>query len=219
MRKVKEVLRLKFDRGLEVRQIARSCSIPHTSVLNYLRRAEAAGITWPLPGDLDDEALERRLFPGPSARADGVIPKPNFSAIHQELRANRHVTLQLVWEEYKQNHPAGYQYSRFCELYARWARKLDLALRQDYRAGEKLFVDHAGPTVTWTDPGTGQAHEASVFVAVLGASNYTYAEATERRDLAAWIGSHSRALEFFGGGPAITVPDQLENRGQIPLLL
>ena len=207
MRKVKEVLRLKFDRGLEVRQIARSCSIPHTSVLNYLRRAEEAGLSWPLPEDLDDEALERRLFPGPPARPEGLIPKPDFSGIHQELRGNRHVTLQLLWEEYKQNHPAGYQYSRFCELYARWSRKLDLALRQDYRAGEKLFVDHAGPTVTWTDPGTGQAHEASVFVAVLGASNYTYAEATERRDLAAWIGSHTRALEFFGGAPAITVPD------------
>ncbi len=163
------------------------------------RRAEEAGLSWPLPEDLDDEALERRLFPGPPARPERLIPKPDFSGIHQELRGNRHVTLQLLWEEYKQNHPAGYQYSRFCELYAGWARKLDLALRQDYRAGEKLFVDHAGPTVTWTDPATGQAHEASVFVAVLGASNYTYAEATERRDLAAWIGSHTRALEFFGG--------------------
>ena len=107
MRKVKEVLRLKFDRGLEVRQIARSCSIPHTSVLNYLSRAKAAGLSWPLPEDLDDEALERRLFPGPSARPAGLIPKPDFSSIHQELRANRHVTLQLLWEEYKQNHPDG----------------------------------------------------------------------------------------------------------------
>jgi len=216
MRKVKEVLRLKFDRGLEVRQIARSCSIPHSSVLNYLSRAKAAGLGWPLPEDLDDGALESLLFPGRSALPLGLTPKPDFQSIHQELRANRHVTLQLLWEEYKQTHPDGYQYSRFCELYSRWARRLDLALRQEYRAGEKLFVDHAGPTVKWTDPTTGQTREASVFVAVLGASNYTYAEATEHRDLPSWIGSHTRALEFFGGVPTLVVPDNWKTAVKSP---
>jgi len=216
MRKVKEVLRLKFELGLEIRQIARSCSIPHSSVINYLSRAKAAGLSWPLPKDLDDAELERRLFPGPSAVPAVLMPKPDFASIHQDLRRSRHVTLQLVWEEYKQNHLGGYQYSRFCELYLRWARKLDLALRQEYRAGEKLFVDHAGPTVKWTDPTTGETREASVFVAVLGASNYTYAEATEHRDLPAWIGSHTRALEFFGGAPTLVVPDNWKTAVKSP---
>jgi len=216
MRKVKEVLRLKLDRGLEVRQIARSCSIPHSSVLNYLSRAKAAGLSWPLPDELDDGALERLLFPGRSALPVGSTPPPDFRSIHEDLRRNRHVTLQLLWEEYKQNHPDGYQYSRFCELYSRWARKLDLALRQEYLAGEKLFVDHAGPTVKWSDPATGQTREASVFVAVLGASNYTYAEATEHRDLPSWIGSHTRALEFFGGVPTLVVPDNWKTAVKSP---
>jgi len=216
MRKVKEVLRLKFELGLEIRQIARSCSIPHSSVINYLTRVKEAGLSWPLPEELDDGALERLLFSGRRAVPAGLIPKPDFGSIHQDLRRHRHVTLQLLWEEYKQDHPGGYQYSRFCELYSQWARKLDLALRQDYRAGEKLFVDHAGPTIKWTDPTTGEIRDASVFVAVLGASSYTYAEATERRDLAAWIGSHTRALEFFGGVPGIVVPDNWKTAVKSP---
>jgi transposase len=216
MRKIKEILRLRFDRSLEVRQIARSCSIPHSSVVNYLSRAKAAGVSWPLAEELDDAALERRLFPGRSAVSPEGVPKPEFASIHEELRGNRHVTLQLLWEEYKQNHPEGYQYSRFCELYARWARQLDLVLRQEYRAGEKLFVDHAGPMVKWIDPESGQTRGASLFVAVLGASNYTYAEATEHRDLAAWIGSHTRALEFFGGVPALVIPDNWKTAVKSP---
>ncbi len=206
MRKVKEVLRLKFELGLENRQIARSCALPHSTVANYLRRAKAAGLEWPLPEGLDDEEIEQRLFPT-QPRLTGPIPLPDFASIHEELRRYRHVTLQLLWQEYKQNHPEGYQYSRFCELYGRWKRRLDLVLRQDYVGGEKLFVDHAGPTIPITDPETGKTQPASLFVAVLGASNYTYAEATDRRDLAAWIGSHTRALEFFGGVATVVVPD------------
>jgi len=207
VRKVKEVLRLKFELGLENRQIARSCRIPHSSVGNYLSRAQAAGLSWPLPEDLDDEGLEGKLFPGGTPRPEGSVPAPEFASIHGELRRYKHVTLQLLWQEYKQVYPEGYQYSRFCELYARWKKKLDLVLRQDYRGGEKLFVDHAGKTVPITDPHSGKTREAYLFVAVLGASNYTYAEATERRDLAAWIGSHVRTLEFLGGVPRVTIPD------------
>src|SRR4030095_1035134 len=132
---------------------------------------------------------------------------PDFAAVHDELRRHKHVTLQLLWQEYKEANPDGYQYSRFCELYKRWVGKLDLILRQDYRVGEKMFVDHAGPTVSIIDRETGQVHEAVIFVAVLGASNYTSAEATWNRDLASWIGSHIRALEFFQGVPAVIVPD------------
>jgi transposase len=207
MRKIKEVLRLKYQLQLKNREIARSCSIPHSSVANYLRRAGAAGLAWPLPPDLDEATLERRLFGQSGRPVVGEMPLPDFPSLHQELRRHRHLTLQLLWQEYKQAHPDGYQYSRFCELYHRWARQLDLTLRQEHRAGEKLFVDHAGPTIAIVDGETGQPHEAVIFVAVLGASNYTYAEATWRRDLASWIGSHVRALDFFQGVPAVIVPD------------
>lgn len=208
MRKIQEVLRLKLELGLENRQIARSCSIPHSSVGNYLSRARAAGILqWPLPEEMDEGELERLLFPGNGPRPASEVPQPDFAAIHQELRSHRHVTLQLLWQEYKQVHPEGYQYSRFCELYSRWARKLDLSLRQDYRAGEKLFVDHAGQTIPIVDGQTGEVRPAVLFVAVLGASNYTYAEVTAKKDLDCWIGSHTRTLEFMGGVPELVIPD------------
>lgn len=207
MRKLKEVLRLKFELQLKNREIARSCSIPHSTVANYLQRAQQAGLCWPLPPDLDDAALERRLFEERVQPTPGEIALPNFPSLHEELRRHRHVTLQLLWQEYKQAHPDGYQYSRFCQLYQQWARKLDLVLRQEHRAGEKLFVDHAGPTVPIIDPQSGHRHEAVIFVAVLGASNYTYVEATWRRDLEGWIGSHVRALDFFQGVPSVIVPD------------
>jgi transposase len=206
MRKTREILRLRYELGLGKRQIARSCRIPHSSVINTLRRAEAAEVGWPLPEELDDEELERRLF-GEPRRRPTAPPLPDWASIHEELRGHKHVTLQLLWHEYKQAHPDGYQYSRFCELYAGWKKKLDVVLRQDYRGGEKLFVDHAGATVPIRDPRTGQVRPAYLFVATLGASNYTYAEATERRDLESWIGSHSRALAFLGGVPQVVVPD------------
>ena len=205
VRKVREVLRLKFELGLDNRQIARSCSIPHSSVANYLSRAKAAGLTWPLPADLTDTVLESRLFPAAPVSAEA--PLPDFAALHAELVRHKHLTLELLWQEYKEVHPDGYQYSWFCELYGRWARKLDIVLRQEYRAGEKMFVDHAGPTVAVVDHETGQILQASIFVAVLGASNYTFAEAVWKRDLPSWIGSHIRAVEFFRGATTVTIPD------------
>ena len=205
--KVKEVLRLKFEQGLENRQIGRSCQIPHSSVGNYLSRAKAAGLSWPLPEDLDDESLEERLFPKKPNEEEATVPVPDFALIQEELRRHKHVTLQLLWEEYKEVYPEGCQYSWFCEQYGQWKKKLDLVLRQDYRAGEKLFVDHAGQTIPITDRHTGETRDAYLFVAVMGASNYTYAEATQRRDLDAWIGSHVRTLQFMGGVPMIIVPD------------
>ena len=125
--------------------------------------------------------------------------EPDFAAIHEQLQTHKYVTLQLLWEEYIEAHPEGYRYSRFCELYQRWRRKLDVVLRQQHRAGEKLFVDYAGATVPVENPQTGEVRQAQVFVAVLGASSYTYAEATWSQDLANWTGSHMRAFEFFGG--------------------
>lgn len=210
MRKIKEVLRLKFELGFANRQIARSCKVSHSTVADYLQRAEAAGLnTWPLPIDLDETELEARLFP-PSETADPSRSNPNWPAIHENLHGHKHVTLQLVWQEYKQDEPDGYQYSRFCQLYRQWTGKLDLVLRQEHRAGEKLFVDYAGQLVPITDPKTGVVTEASIFVAVLGASNYTFAEASWKQDLACWIGSHIRALEFLGGCPELLIPDNLK---------
>ncbi len=205
VRKIREVLRLKCEVGLDNRQIARSCSIPHSTVANYLSRANAAGLTWPLPLDVSDTVLESRLFPVVPVRQDA--PLPDYAALHAELLRHKHLTLELLWQEYKEVYPDGYQYSWFCELYGRWARKLDIVLRQEYRAGEKMFVDHAGPTVPVVDRETGQILEASIFVAVLGASNYTFSEAVWKRDLPSWIGSHTRTVEFFRGVATVTIPD------------
>jgi transposase len=209
MRKIREVLRLKFGLGMKDREIARSCSIPRSSVANYVFRAKQSGLrNWPLTPDLGDEALEELLFPPVATKV--ATPKaatPDFVWMHEQLRRHKHLTLQLLWEEYKEAQPEGYQYSQFCELYRRWARKIDVVLRQEHHAGEKMFVDHVGQTMPIVNQETGEVRHASIFVSVLGASNYTYAEATWKRDLVSWIGSHNRALEFYGGVPTITVPD------------
>lgn len=206
MRKVKEVLRLKHEVGLGLRQIARSCGLSHSTVSEYLGRAEVAGIGWPLPADLDDAALEARLFPGNGEDPTRCRPEPDWAEIHQELR-KKGVTLHLLWLEYKAQNPDGYQYSRFCERYHHWRQLLDIPMRQVHRAGEKVFVDWAGLTVKVADPQTGEVREAYVFVGALGASNYTYAEASFQQDLPAWIMAHCRMFEFFGGVTRIIVPD------------
>jgi transposase len=208
MRKIKEVLRL-HKLGLGQREIARCCSIGQSTVHDYLKRAAAAGVEWPLPTELDDTQIEERLFGRPHAQARYEKAEPDFAAVHEQLEAHKHVTLQLLWEEYIEQHPGGYRYSRFCELYQRWRRKLDVVLRQQHRAGEKLFVDYAGATVPVEDPHSGEVRQAQIFVAVLGASSYTYAEATWTQQLPDWLGSHVRAFEFFGGAPEIVVPDNL----------
>jgi len=176
-------------------------------VVSYVQRFEVAGLTWPLPEDLDDAALEAKLFPSFTDSPARGAPLPDFSTIYQELRRHRHLTLSLLWEEYKREQPDGYQYSRFCQLYRQWERRLDVTLRQEHRAGDKMYVDHAGPTVGVIDAQSGELRQASIFVAVLGASSYTYAEAVWTRDLRDWIGSHVRAWEFFSGVSAVVVPD------------
>jgi transposase len=206
MRKIKEVLRLHYEARLSERQIAKSCALGKGTVRRFLQRAEAAAVSWPLPSALDEAALEKKLFPLPPPSSAGARPQPDYAAIHQELR-RPNMTLQLLWEEYKQAYPTGYSYSRFSELYHAWSRRLDLVLRQDHRAGEKMFVDHAGQRVPVTDRLTGETRDAYVFVAVLGASSYTYAEATWTRGLGDWISSHVRALEFFQGCPRLVIPD------------
>jgi transposase len=210
MRQIKEVLRLHHEAQLSERQIAQACRVSRSTVQRYLERAAATQLGWPLPGPLDDAQLERLLFPPEQTSPGRPASKaqPDFAGIHRELKAHKSVTLQLLWQEFVEQHPDGPHYSWFCEQYRAWARHLDVVLRQEHRAGEKTFVDHAGDSVAVVDPSTGQRRPAYVFVAVLGASNYTYAEATWTRGLPDWIGSHTRALAFFGGATRLIVPDQ-----------
>jgi transposase len=203
MRRIREVLRLHFEAKLNERQIAKICSVGKGTVRRYLKRIAIAGLSWPLPTELDDATLEQRMFPPPPPAAPGSRPLPDFTIVHKELKSRQNVTLQLLWEEHHQAHPEGYNYSWFCQMYRNWARNLDIVLRQEHRAGEKTFVDHAGQTVPVTDPKTGEVREAYVFVAVLGASSYTYAEATWTRNLWDWCGSHVRAFEF-SRAPAVS---------------
>lgn len=208
MRKIKEVLRLRFELGLGQRQIARSCGIGLSTVHDYLERAVAAGIGWPLPEGVGEEELEAKLFGNaPVVMRAAQRPQPDWKALHEQLQQHRHLTLQLLWEEYRHAHPEGYRYSWFCERYQQWRRQLDVVLRQEHKAGEKMFVDWAGATIPVYDSKTGEARPAFLFVAVLGASSYTYAEATRDQQLEAWIQAHIHALEFFGGAPTLTVPD------------
>lgn len=210
MRRIREVLRLKLHLGLSDRQTARSCNLARSTVAEYIKRAQRGGLKWPLGEEWDDDKLETWLFTEAAQRTPGKHPAPDFKLIHNELRSHKSVTMQLLWQEYKEASPGGYQYSQFCDLYRRWAKKLDVVLRQPHRAGEKLFVDYAGQTVPIINPCGEEETDASIFVAVLGASNYTYAEATAKQDLASWIKSHVRALEFIGGCPEVIVPDNLK---------
>jgi transposase len=209
MRKIHEVLRLKWESRLSHRAIAHSCGLSPGTVSDYVQRAQAVGLTWPLPDGLDEEALSRRLFPQPVTTSGRVIPVPDWAALHTELRRPG-MTLRLLWVEYRQVHPDGYGYSQFCEHYREWTQHLQPTMRQVHQAGEKLFVDYAGQTLPVVDPQTGEIRQAQLFVTVLGASNYTYVEAQWQQDLRSWIGGHVRALEFFGGAPAVIVPDNLK---------
>ncbi len=210
MRKLREVLRLRYELKLGYQQIGRSCSIGVSTVHKYLKRAEATGVTWPLPEDWDEARIEAALFPRTEPAAAKRVPArtlPHLAAIHEELQKNKHVTLQLLWEEYRQANPDGYRYSRFCYLYQRWRSKLDVVLRQEHKAGEKMFVDWAGATIPVYDRHTGQAWQASLFVAALGASSYTWAEATRDQQMEAWLKAHVHAFEHFQGIPELAVPD------------
>ncbi len=211
--KIKDVLRLKFDVGLSHRQIGISLGISHSTVAGYLRRAARAGLGWPVPEAWSETDLEQALFVQPhrvAGHAPARVP-PDWPDIHQQLK-RKGVTLLLLWQEYKERHgAAGYQYSQFSHHYRQWLGTLEVTMRQTHRAGEKLFVDYAGQPGEVIDRHTGELRPAQIFVAVLGASGYTYAEATWTQALPDWIGSHIRAFEFFQGCPAVLVPDNLKS--------
>jgi transposase len=211
MRKVRDILRLAWGQGLSRRQVGASLGIPFTTVADHLRRAAEAGLTWPLPEGLDDTALEALLFKQEPAPPAETRPLPDWNRIHTELRRPG-VTLMLLWVEYKEALPDGYAYSQFCHHYRTWRGRLDLVMRQDHRAGEKCFVDFPGQRLPIYDRRTGEkAFSAELFVAVLGASNYLFAKAVRSQELSCWVGAHVDAFEFFGGTPAIVVPDNLRS--------
>ena len=208
-RVIKEILRLRFNRHLSTRQISDSTNASVGFVHKLIGKAEQSGLGWPL--DVDDRKLEEVLYAKPE-----VVPEaktlPEWISIHSELK-RKGVTRQLLWKEYAEANPDNhYSYPQFCKLYGAWREKnRKPSMRQIHKAGEKCFVDYAGQTVDITDPGTGEVSRAQVFVGVMGASNYTFAEAVASQSLENWLGSHTRMLEFFGGVPRIIVPDNLRS--------
>ena len=206
MRKLREIIRLKLEAKQSNRAIARSCGISPSTVSDCVGRIAVAGIAWPLTPELDDdEALTRFLFPDEKHPVKNR-PEPDWAFIHGELQ-KRHVTKQLVWQEYKAAQPGGYQYSQFCELYHKWSRPLLATMRQAHRPGDKTFIDFSGDGIDIVDRFTGECQKAVLFVAVLGASNLTYVEPVLHQDLPTWVGCHVRASEYFGGVTAVWTPD------------
>jgi len=210
MRKIRDVLRLSLGEGLSLRDVAASLQVPFTTVGDHVRRARAAGLSWPLPDGIDDDALEALLFSAAAPPTD-PRPVPDWANVHKELR-RPHVTLMLLWLEHKEAFPDAHAYSQFCERYRQWRRGIDVVMRQEHKAGEKLFVDFPGRRIPIYDSATGDvAFEAELFVAVLGASSYLYAEALRSQELLHWVAGHCHAFEFLGGCPAIVVCDNLRS--------
>lgn len=209
VKKIKEILRLKYEAKLSNRMIAGACQVSNSTVGEYLKRAEAAGIRWPL-GEIGEEELYRKLFPEKQvAASERKYPLPDWEAVQKDKR-KKGVTLQLLWQEYKEKYPEGYQYSQFCEHYQRWKNsQVEPSMHIEHTGGEQMQVDYAGLKIPITDPETGEISQASVFVAILPASNYIYAEAQSSENQCNWNNGHVRALEYFGGVVKIVVPDNL----------
>ena len=206
MRKIREILRLRHEKGLSQRAVAAACGMGAGTVSEYLSRAAQAGVHWPLPPELDDSVLEARLFP--TLPPGGGRAAPDLPWVHQELKKQA-VTLLLLWEEYRQAHvESAYGYSQFCDIYRRWERKLKPSMRQVHRAGEKTFVDFSGKRPHFVDPKTGEEITVELFVGALGASSYTYAEATLTQQLPDWTGVHVRMLEYSGSSRAGPTPSR-----------
>lgn len=211
MRKLRDILRLRLDAGLSYRQINASTKVSIGLIQKLMTQAEELKLTWPLPPELDDNQLAGLFYPKADTRASSRHQVPDWPTLHQELKG-KGVTKQLLWEEYTQQYPNRcYSYSQFCDRYNHWRRLQKRSMRQQHKAGEKCFVDYCGQTVPIVSATTGEARMAQIFVAVLGASNYTYAEATLTQSLPDWLSSHVRAFEFFGGTSAIIVPDNLKS--------
>ena len=207
--KIKEILRLKYEAQLSNRAISGACKVSNSTVGEYLKRAEVAGISWPL-GEIGEEELYQKLFPEKEVVSERKYPVPDWEELQKDKR-KKGVTLQLLWQEYKEKYPEGYQYSRFCEYFQRWKdSQVEPRRHIEHTGGEQMQVDYAGLKIPVTDPETGEISQVSVFVAILPASNYLYAEAQSSENQCNWNNGHVRALEYFGGVPKIIVPDNLK---------
>jgi transposase len=211
MRKLRDVLRLRLEAGLSYRQINTSTKVSIGAIQKLMTRADELELTWPLPPELDDNQLAGLFYPRADTRTSSRHQTPDWPTLHQDLKG-KGMTKQLLWEEYTQQYPNRcYSYSQFCDRYNHWRRLQKRSMRQQHKAGEKCFVDYCGQTVPIVCASTGEARMAQIFVAVLGASNYTYAEATLTQSLPDWLSSHVRTFEYFGGTSAIIVPDNLKS--------
>ena len=210
MRQLRHLLRLAHS-GASSREMARTLGLARSTVQENLKRAEDAGLRWPLPGDLTDDVLEHRLFSHAGVKSGARRrPEPNWGSLVVEMKKPG-VTMQILWEEYRAVHAGGYGYSRFCELFRGFEQRLSPSMRQEHAAGDKVFVDYSGKKIAIVDAQTGEIREAEIFVAVLGASGFTYAEATWTQTLADWIGAHVRMFRFYGGVMRLIVPDNLKS--------
>jgi len=211
MRKIRDILRLRHEAGLSYRGIAQALNIGYGTVVDYLNRAKQADLNWPIPVGMDERDLGRLLFPSQPLTGQRRFSEPDYANVHQELK-RKGVTKQLLWQEYRQQHPDdGYSYAQFCYRYLEWLGCQQRSMRQVHRAGEKCFVDYCGPTLPVVNPDTGELRHAQIFVAVLGASNYTFACASWSQKQADWLNAHAKAFEFFGGVPEVVVPDNLKS--------
>lgn len=205
VRKIREVLRLKEEGGLSDRQVAGALGISPSTVADVVRRAQVAGVFWPLPEGTGDERIEELLYP--RGASEPTRPLPDMKYLHAEL-ARPHVTLALLWEEYAARHPDDhYSYPQLARLYRSWKQSIDVTMRQSHKAGEKAYTDFAGQTVPIVDPATGEIADGHLFVAALGFSSFTYAEVFNGETLACWIAGHVNAFAYFGAAPEILVPD------------
>lgn len=215
MSKAREILRLRWALGRTVRETSRATGFSAGVVSMTDSRARKTGLDWAAVDALNDNELERRLYGGPKHTRGPSRPTPDPVRMHEELRRTG-VTLELLHLEYLREHPDGYRYTAFCEVYRRWLVRRGLAMRQHHKAGEKAFVDYSGKKPCIVDPTTGEVINVELFVAVLGASNLTYAEATRTQTILDFVCSHVRTFEYFGGAPKVTVPDQLRSAVRVP---
>ena len=219
MHRVREVCRLKYDCRLSNRKISRASGVDRESVGLYLRRAEKAGLRWPFPAELTDAELEARLFPKPVPPAGAQRPPPDCRYIYDQLREhkNLNLTIMQLWIEYKERHAGGFQYTQFCEHYHRWRQKLDYVMRQEHRAGDKMFVDFCDG-LPLVNQETGEITRTHLFVGVWGFSNFTYVEAVADQTEPSWARCHVRAFAYSGAVPHALVPDNLKSGVTKPCL-
>jgi transposase len=207
MRELREVMRLYREVGQPVRDIARRVGVARSTARDMIARFERSGLAWPVPPELNDAALEARLYGAAGVKPGRrKLPEPDWSVVAREMK-RKHVTLQVLWEEYIAEHPDGYRYSRFCDLFRGWEGRLPLTMRQNHGGGEKLFIDYAGDKVPVVDRQTGEVRDAHIFVAVMGGSSLSFALGTWTEQMGDWIDSHNAAFAFFGGAPQLLVPD------------